>query len=227
MGARSSVVAGLLAGIAVAVVLIASVVAFAPEPVVPTPTPATLPSVSAGPSAGAQASATALASEAPAISPGTSPGTSSTPGAAFHVGEAAPPLIVPQVGGGTIDLAALRGKPVWVNFMATWCPPCQDEFPLMNGFAARYADDGLVILAIDVEEEEGVVAAFAQQLGATFPLGLDLDGRVADTWDAVALPVHFWIDAEGIIRDGSLGGIGPDIMAAGLRSIMPGVDVKP
>lgn len=97
----------------------------------------------------------------------------------------------------------------------------------MSGFAARYADEGLVVLAIDVEEEEGTVAAFAQQLGATFPLGLDGDGRVADAWDAIALPVHFWVDAEGIIRDGALGGIGPDIMAAGLQSIMPGVDVSP
>jgi thiol-disulfide isomerase/thioredoxin len=143
------------------------------------------------------------------------------------VGEPAPALVVPQVGGGTIDLAALRGKPVWVNFMATWCPSCQEEFPQMSGFAARYADEGLVVLAIDVEEEEGTVAAFAQQLGATFPLGLDGDGRVADAWDAIALPVHFWVDAEGIIRDGALGGIGPDIMAAGLQSIMPGVDVSP
>jgi thiol-disulfide isomerase/thioredoxin len=221
LGARSSVVAGLLAGIAAAVVLIAGVVAFAPEPVVPTPSPATLPSVTAG----TPTAAPSLA--APTIATTASPQASAAGGSPFHVGEPAPPLVVPQVGGGTIDLVALRGKPVWVNFMATWCPSCQDEFPLMNGFAARYADDGLVILAIDVEEEEGTVAAFAQQLGATFPLGLDGDGHVAEAWDAIALPVHFWIDAEGIVRDGALGGIGPDIMAAGLQSIMPGVDVRP
>ena len=76
---------------------------------------------------------------------------------------------------GTIDLANLKGKPVWINFMATWCPPCQDEFPLMNGFAARYAADGLVVIAIDVKEDEGTVAAFAESLAATFPLGLDAD----------------------------------------------------
>jgi peroxiredoxin len=97
----------------------------------------------------------------------------------------------------------------------------------MNGFAARYADDGLVVLAIDVKEEEGLVAAFAEGLGATFPLGLDSDGRAAEAWDAVALPVHFWIDAEGVVRDGSVGGIGPDIMAKGLQAILPGVDVTP
>ena len=145
----------------------------------------------------------------------------------FHVGEPAPALVVPQVGGGTIDLANLKGQPVWVNFMGTYCPPCIDEFPLMNGFAARYAANGLVVLAIDVKEDEGKVAAFAESLGSTFPLGLDSDGSAQQRWDAIALPVHFWIDKDGIIRDGALGGIGPDIMARGLRTIMPGVDVTP
>ncbi|MDH4141925.1 MAG: redoxin domain-containing protein, partial [Chloroflexota bacterium] len=148
--------------------------------------------------------------------------------ALFGIGQPAPGLVVPQVGGGTIDLANLRGQPVWVNFMGTYCPPCVDEFPLMNGFAVRYAEDGLVVIAVDVREEEGVVAAFAEELGATFPLGLDADGSAAERWGAAAaLPVHFWIDAEGIVRDGALGGIGPDIMAQGLETILPGVAVTP
>ena len=218
MGPRLSIVAGLLVGVAVATALIAGVVAFAPEPVVPTAPPPSIAIPSASPTAPA-ASDAATASSTPA--------PSASGRSLFHVGEPAPALVVPQVGGGTIDLAALRGKPVWVNFMATWCPPCQDEFPLMNGFAAGYAKHGLVVLAIDVKEEEGVVASFAQRLGAIFPLGLDLDGRAAQTWGAIALPVHFWIDADGIVRDGSLGGIGPDIMASGLRKILPGVDVQP
>ena len=72
-----------------------------------------------------------------------------------------------------------------------------------------------------------MVAGFAQRLGATFPLGLDLDGGAAAAWGAVALPVHFWIDANGIVRDGAAGGIGSDIMAHGLQAILPGVDVTP
>ncbi|HEY6014420.1 MAG TPA: TlpA disulfide reductase family protein, partial [Candidatus Limnocylindrales bacterium] len=118
-------------------------------------------------------------------------------------------------------------KPVWVNFMATWCPPCQDEFPLMNGFAARYAGTGLVVIAVDVREDEGTVAGFAQRLNATFPLGLDADGQASDRWGAIALPVHFWIDAKGIVRDGAAGGIGADTMVHGLESILPGVNVTP
>ena len=152
---------------------------------------------------------------------------SGSPTANFHVGEAAPALDIPQVGGGTIDLAALKGKAVWVNFMQTTCPPCLDEFPRMNGFAARYADDGLVVVAVDIQEDEGTVAEFAQRLNATFPLGLDSDGAAQRAWGAYGLPVHFWIDKSGVVRDGALGGIGPDVMARGVGAILPGVTVTP
>ena len=64
------------------------------------------------------------------------------------------------------------------------------------------------------------MAAFAEGLNTTFPVGLDSDGSAQRAWDAIALPVHFWIDADGIIRDGAAGGIGPDIMARGLSTIL-------
>jgi len=218
MWARLSIVAGLVIGVIAAGLLFGGLFALAPE------TP--LPSV-ATPSA-AVADATASPTPVPSPSAVAVVVASSAPtDAPFHVGQPALPLVVPRVGGGTIDLANLKGKPVWINFMATWCPPCQDEFPLMNGFATRYANSGLVVIAIDVQEDEGAVASFAQGLGATFPLGLDSDRSAAVAWDALALPVHFWIDKDGIVRDGALGGIGPDVMAKGLQTIMPGVHVTP
>ena len=223
MWPRISIILGLVTGVFAAVLIMGAILAFAPESA-PAGTPA--PTVAAAPSA-AQSGVPASATTSPSMAATTAPTGSADPSALFHVGEPAPALVVAQVGGGTIDLANLRGKPVWVNFMATWCPPCVDEFPLMNGFAARYANDGLVVLAIDVEEEESVVTAFAQGLGATFPLGLDRDGSAAERWGAIALPVHFWIDKDGIVRDGALGGIGPDIMARGLTAILPGVTVTP
>jgi thiol-disulfide isomerase/thioredoxin len=134
---------------------------------------------------------------------------------------------VSKVGGGTIDLASMSGKAVWVNFMQTTCPPCVDEFPIMSGFAARYADKGLVVVAVDIREDEATAAAFARRLSATFPVGLDTDGAAQQAWGAYGLPVHFWIDKTGIVRDGALGGIGPDVMARGVASILPGVTVTP
>ncbi len=224
MWPRLSIVAGLLTGVAAAALVIGGLLLLAPVPGA-APTPAPQPSTSLGLLPSPTPSASASAASSPTASGGAAP--SDGPAAAFHIGEPAPALVVPQVGGGTIDLTNLKGSPVWVNFMGTYCPPCIDEFPLMNRFSTRHADDGLVVIAVDVKEDEGTVAAFAEQLAATFPLGLDGDGTAAARWDAVALPVHFWIDKDGVIRDGALGGIGPDIMARGLRTIMPGVDVQP
>lgn len=228
MWPRLSIIAGLLTGVAAAALVIGGILVLAPEPgAAPTPPPQPSASLGLEPTPAPSAAATASGSASPGASASGSAAPSGADGAAFHVGEPAPTLVVPQVGGGVIDLANLKGQPVWVNFMGTYCPPCVDEFPLIDRFAARHAADGLVVIAVDVKEDEGTVAAFAERLGASFPLGLDADGSAALRWDAVALPVHFWIDKDGVIRDGAMGGIGPDIMARGLRTIMPGVDVQP
>jgi thiol-disulfide isomerase/thioredoxin len=220
MSPRTTVAAGLVSGAAVAIAILIAAVVFLPDP-------GTGAEGSRSPEVSASAGASVEASPGSSASPpGASVGASFGE-ALFHVGEPAPPLVVPQVGGGEIDLAKLDGQAVWVNFMQTTCPPCVDEFPLMSGFAARYADAGLVIIAIDIREEEGTVAAFAQSLNTTFPIGLDADGSAQAAWDAVALPVHFWVDRDGIIRAGALGGIGSDIMAENLSTILPGVDVSP
>jgi cytochrome c biogenesis protein CcmG/thiol:disulfide interchange protein DsbE len=226
-----SILAGLLAGVLVAVGVLAAFVFVGPDPVGlrPTPAPTLVPSASPAPSVTPSASVAGVPSVSPGAgsSPGSSPSASDAVQDAFHVGQPAPPLVVPQLGGGMIDLANLRGQPVWLNFMQTTCPECIDEFPRMNGFKARYEKDGLVIVAIDIREDEGTVASFAQRLGATFPLGLDRDGAAQRTWGTYALPIHFWIDREGIVRAGALGGIGPDLMATSLAKILPGVTVTP
>jgi cytochrome c biogenesis protein CcmG/thiol:disulfide interchange protein DsbE len=217
------IVAGLLAG----AVGWAALVAFGPTAPPPSTPPPSLSLPTEPPSPGISPSQSARAASPSASGSATAPGASASAAALFGVGSPAPALRVPQLGGGTIDLAALRGKPVWLNFMATWCPPCRDELPLMGSFAARYQDRGLVVAAIDVKEDESIVAPYMASVGASFPVGLDTDGSAQTRWRAAALPVHYWIDAQGIVRDGAFGGIGPDVMAAGLRTVLPGVDVEP
>lgn len=219
-----------MAGLLTAAAVFGAIVAFAPESEPVTPGPSIAPASPAPSPSPAAPSPVAPSSEVPSasIGPTGSPEPSAVDATGlFGIGEPAPPLLMPQLGGGTIDLSALRGRPVWVNFWATWCPSCRDEFGAMNGFAARYAEQGLVILAIDVREDEGLVASFTSDVGAVFPIGLDADGAAARDWGAAALPVHFWVDAAGVVRDGAAGGIGPDIMARGLGSILPGVTVTP
>jgi thiol-disulfide isomerase/thioredoxin len=212
---RLPIVAGLLSGVLAAALIVAAIVVLAPDPAPSAPARTAAPSVVASPSPPSKPLPT-VGSASPSAVSGN-----------FHVGQMAPPLRIPQVGGGTVDLAALRGRPVWVNFMRTDCPPCRDEFPLMNGFAARYASTNLLVVAVDIREAETTADDFARSLGATFPVGLDTDGAAQAAWSALVLPVHFWIDASGIVREGALGGIGPDIMAHGLQTILPGVTVTP
>jgi cytochrome c biogenesis protein CcmG/thiol:disulfide interchange protein DsbE len=213
---RFTLIVALAAGIATVAVAALAIVTLAPER--PRSAPSQPPIVLPTPPA---------ASGSPPVASGSPAAASGSPVNAFRVGQPAPQLNLVRMGGGTIDLAAMRGKPVWVNFMGTYCPPCRDEFPLMNGFAARYASAGLQVVAVDVNEDEATIASFARQLNITFPIGLDPDGSASQTWGAVVLPVHYWIDATGVIRDGAYGGIGPDIMAQGLSKIMPGVTVSP
>jgi thiol-disulfide isomerase/thioredoxin len=217
MGPRTTTLAGLLAGMGTAAAILIAAVLLLPDP---SPTGA-----AASPPPGDSTAAAPTGRVAPATVKPTVDVSIGRGG--FHVGEPAPALAVAQLGGGQVSLAALAGRPVWVNFMQTTCPPCVDEFPLMNGLAARYANSGLVVIAIDVREDEGTVAAFVRSLNAQFPIGLDPVGSAAEAWDAVALPVHFWVDRDGIIRAGALGGIGPDIMARNLGTILPGVNVTP
>jgi cytochrome c biogenesis protein CcmG/thiol:disulfide interchange protein DsbE len=229
-----AVVIGLAVGFAAAVGIGVAVVALTPAPVVrvtPAPTASQAapspgsPSVTIPTSAAPGAGGTP---PAPAASGGGAPATLPPNGSVSPfplVGKPAPPLTAPQVGGGTIDLAALRGKPIWLVFTGTYCPSCRDEYPVMNAFAARYADAGLVVIAIHVREGEDVVAPFISSLNVVFPVGLDADGSRARAWDAAVLPLHYFIDAQGNVRDAALGGIGPDVMARGLQEILPGVTV--
>jgi cytochrome c biogenesis protein CcmG, thiol:disulfide interchange protein DsbE len=224
VASRLTIVFGLLLGAIVAVGLFVGAAILVPDTALPIHTPtssdfALRPSPSPGPSSSPSAGASA--------SPGANPGPSGSSAANLRVGQPAPSLVVPQVGGGTIDLSSLKGKPVWVSFIASTCARCRDELRLMSSFAGRYASSGLVVIAVDVREDEGTVASYTQSLNVTFPVGLDADGSAQTAWQAAALPVHFWIDAQGVIRDASQGATGSDDMVRGLRTILPGVDVKP
>ena len=236
-----TILAGLATGIILAIGILAAFVFVGPDPIGlrPAPTPSLLaeaspPVASASNAPSGSASSSRIASASSSVSPsasstasGVTPSGSNASQSGFHVDQPAPPLAVKQLGGGTIELAKLKGKPVWVTFLQTTCPSCVDEFPLMSGFKARYEGNGLVVVAIDIREDEATVAAFADRLKPTFPIGLDVDGVAQRAWGTYALPIHFWIDKDGIVRQEALAGIGADVMAAALAKIMPGVTVAP
>lgn len=237
MSSKRIVVAGLLAGFVTIVVVAIVLAAFGPDVAMPAASvPASIAPAASGPvaSGGDASGATSEpASSSEASSPtasGSAPEASSSPGdlaSAFHVGSPAPALVLPQLGGGRVDLAGLRGRPVWIEFMATWCPSCRDDAAAMTSFSERYQDRGLVAIAVDVREDETTVAAFASSVDGTYPIALDRDGTAARAWSVVGLPTHLFIDSSGIIRAGAIGSVGRDLLARSLSLVMPGTTVTP
>lgn len=107
--------------------------------------------------------------------------------------------------GDPIRLADLRGKPVWINFWASWCPPCQSETPVMRAVHQAYRDEGLELIAVQVQETVDQGRRYAETYGLEYTIGADVSGHVFRTYLAYALPTQFFIDPDGVIR-GVVGG---------------------
>jgi len=121
-------------------------------------------------------------------------------------GFAAPDLTLQTLDGETVTLSDLRGQAVLSNFWASWCPPCRNEMPAIQQVYEEYRDEGFTVLAVNSQEQETRVAAFAGELGLTFPILIDRDGRVFDDYRVAALPTTFFVDRAGVIRGVTTGG---------------------
>ncbi|MDW8254736.1 MAG: TlpA disulfide reductase family protein [Chloroflexota bacterium] len=101
--------------------------------------------------------------------------------------------------GSTLSLDELRGRPVLVNFWASWCGPCIEEAPVLERAAQRYASTGLVLVGVGVWDSEQNARAFIQRHGITYPNGLDPTGAVAIDYGVGGVPESFFIDRNGMI----------------------------
>jgi thiol-disulfide isomerase/thioredoxin len=235
-----SIIVGVAAGVLLAGTLLAAALIVLPDLVpeadpTPLPTPRDISSGSPGitpfppspASADPGSSASPGAGETPVPGASGSSAPSGEPGIGLGVGQRAPALAVDLLGGGTLDLAAYRGSPVWLNFMATWCPTCVEEIPQMVKYRALLGDRGLETVLVDVREDAKTVAAFVKALDFDLPVGLDPAGRAQRAWGAFALPIHYFIDADGIVRSVLYGEPSPPMFEEALTRIIPGLSFEP
>ncbi len=124
---------------------------------------------------------------------------------ALTIGTVAPEFTLPQLDGGQISLSQLRGRPVLVNFWATWCAPCRSEMPALQRVAAQYAGSGLVVIGINQLEDEATVQEFVREFGLTFPIALDRDGVTSRAWRVYGIPQTYLVDRDGTIRKAWVG----------------------
>jgi cytochrome c biogenesis protein CcmG, thiol:disulfide interchange protein DsbE len=131
-------------------------------------------------------------------------GTADPAGAA--AGRPAPRLTGTTLDGTAFDLASLRGRPVIVNFWASWCIPCRAEFPLFVEALKKYGPDGLSIVGVGWPNDDDAAAReFVASHEATWPTVTDHAGGCGQVWTAVAPPQTYFIGRDGVIASRQIG----------------------
>ncbi len=136
-------------------------------------------------------------------------------------GQTAPEIDLATLDGNRVTLSELRGRPVLINFWATWCHPCREEFPLLVEAYADHADDGREIVGVIHADAAEGARAFAQDQGAAWPMLSDPDDVAWNDYLGVAMPTSFFVDAGGVVRAFSLGAFTEEGLASQLKTILP------
>lgn len=110
---------------------------------------------------------------------------------------AAPELDLKTPDGSPIRLADFLGKPLIVNFWATWCPPCRAEMPSFQRAWDQLEAEGIAVIAVNVGEDAATIKRFTEQSPVTFPLPMDEKSQVVQAWPVRGLPTTFVVDAKG------------------------------
>lgn len=131
----------------------------------------------------------------------------------------APAFDEPTVAGPNLTMAALRGKPVYLNFFASWCPPCNEEAPDVNAVQAQFKSDGLQVVGVDVLENKAKAQKFVDEHHLTYPAVVD-SGALRDAYNINGMPVHVFIDRAGIVKKIEIGELSKAEMIADVKSVL-------
>ncbi|MGA8327223.1 MAG: TlpA disulfide reductase family protein [Candidatus Cybelea sp.] len=146
---------------------------------------------------------------------GNSTESSASQSQTAHVGQPAPSWSEPSVPGPTLSLASLHGKAIYLNFFATWCPPCNEEAPSINALARKYGPQGLQVVGVDVLENARKAGSFRSGHNLVYPVVVD-SGTLRNQYNVNGLPVHVFIDRSGIVRKIVVGELSPEAMRANI-----------
>lgn len=115
------------------------------------------------------------------------------------VGSVAPAFSLTDLEGDVVALEDYRGRPVIVNFWASWCVACVDEFPLLRQAVERHADDGLAVIGIVFQDRTAAARAFMERHGGTWTAAMDPDERAARAYGVIGPPQTYFIGRDGTI----------------------------
>jgi len=115
-------------------------------------------------------------------------------------GAPAPTFQLGAAGGGTVDLAQLRGKVVMINFWASWCGPCRKEMPILEQLNRQYRGKGLALVGVNVEPDSKAAMNWLKETPVSFPILFDTDSRVSKLYEVAGMPNTVIIDRKGVVR---------------------------
>ena len=136
-----------------------------------------------------------------------------------HVGAAAPNWTQPTAAGTKLTLASLRGRPVYLNFFATWCGPCNEEAPYINQLQKQYRSSGLQIVGVDELESRSKAQSFIDKYGLVYPAVID-DGTLQSQYAVNGLPEHVFINRSGVISKIVVGEMDRAAITSALKAIL-------
>ena len=149
---------------------------------------------------------------------GCSAGTNQKP----VIGKPAPDFQLKNLDGQSISLSDFRGKPVLINFWASWCQPCVYEMPFIQEVFEEWSGQGLVVLTINIGESSSKAKTFMESHDLSFPVLLDTKQDVAEKYNIRGIPTTFFIDENGIIKRMKIGAfISAAEIENSLSKIMP------
>ncbi len=117
-----------------------------------------------------------------------------------RVSQPAPMFVLPLFDGGELELADHLGKPMVINFWASWCSPCRDEAAGLERTWRAYADDGVLFVGVNIQDSEQDAREYIDEFNVTYPNGVDLDGKITVDYGVVGLPVTFFVGTDGIVE---------------------------
>lgn len=137
------------------------------------------------------------------------------------VGQAAPDFAAVLNDGSITALSGFRGRPVWLNFWGSWCPPCRSEMPDLQAAYERLQPRGLVLLAVSLDEPSSAAFDYARLNGATYPVATDPERRLTGgAYPILNFPTHILIDRDGIVRDVVLAELDEEAFVARAEAIL-------
>lgn len=137
------------------------------------------------------------------------------------IGDEAPNFTLVDLEGNARTLSEYRGKGVFLNFWGTWCEPCKKEMPAMTRQYEVYKEQGVEILAVNIEQSTFEVESFMRQYGLNFPVAIDTTGDVKYAYSIIQLPATILVDEHGIIMNIITGEMSEQQIASHMESIKP------